>query len=853
MPLYRDGKVYPSHTQEETQDAPAPSQLAPATQLERSPDCRNFKDTPAFGILCSTMDRLRNEKPAKRIDTLTRERPVYHLKEANLARAYTEVLGLDKHGDAAKRLKNWKTPVDGQVGSSSVPIADTKENASGDFARVAYHEIKSRSTVEQGSLTIGDVNDLLDKLAGPNVKTADVVAILRTVNEKATAAEQEWIIRIILKAGTLFNVCSDLKRVCWTLYEPDIKLEKHCFLPQLCHRSPNSNHDAIAKLVGGPSLEFIMEEKLDGERIQLHMRGGGAEWFYCSRKAKDYIKVFDILYLNGKCLTDRRLDERKKLLRSPRLFSNLDAFKGRLEFVEERRGRTGKDIRNFLEEILEQKILISWYLVAGGDREVARGRFPACFVVCESPKKTTGAESGRGEKHSRALADSRFTTLCKVGSGMTLADYEWILGHEVADATADVYIEPEHSFVIAVKASEIVFPATGYGSGYTLRFPRCRYIFWDRESRSHPSSDETQDRDMWNCLSLQEFTEALQNKENKRYTDDDQGTFFVVASEDAESQRAFTQTLAEYDAKLGSSNADSKNEEMEEEEEDDEQSAVADAVDKADVFATKQLVDWGMGDDDGRTPSFSPTLRSAAADDSDASSHDEAEDQEEYEEEEEEEEREEEAGTREMSPTLPAPSTGSDPQASQAAQEDDGEGYRPLFPVAQAGKESQMSGEAMEYDEDSLFATFTFYIDTPENAELNDLASSSPPSAAIERLDKVAGLLTEHGGRIVTNLMDATHVIMDDEDSAPDLRPKRKYIVTPSWVEECVDEDTLVDEDSKTSQTQSALMTKSEYQGTAAPSRYDRRKPIPNLSGAGLSVGHLRPGAHISTAARETM
>lgn len=34
-----------------------------------------------------------------------------------------------------------------------------------------------------------------------------------------------------------------------------------------------------------------MEEKLDGERIQLHMRGGGAEWFYCSRKAKDYSEL----------------------------------------------------------------------------------------------------------------------------------------------------------------------------------------------------------------------------------------------------------------------------------------------------------------------------------------------------------------------------------------------------------------------------------------------------------------------------------------------------------------------------------------------------------------------------------
>lgn len=31
-----------------------------------------------------------------------------------------------------------------------------------------------------------------------------------------------------------------------------------------------------------------MEEKLDGERMQLHMRGSAAQWFYCSRKAKDY-------------------------------------------------------------------------------------------------------------------------------------------------------------------------------------------------------------------------------------------------------------------------------------------------------------------------------------------------------------------------------------------------------------------------------------------------------------------------------------------------------------------------------------------------------------------------------------
>lgn len=86
----------------------------------------------------------------------------------------------------------------------------------------------------------------------------EYVPILRRINEQCTPVQQEWIIRIILKgqsvdlvmllipsdlrismrekgvlgclhpeAGTLFNVCSDLKRVCWTLYKPEIHLEQN--------------------------------------------------------------------------------------------------------------------------------------------------------------------------------------------------------------------------------------------------------------------------------------------------------------------------------------------------------------------------------------------------------------------------------------------------------------------------------------------------------------------------------------------------------------------------------------------------------------------------------------------------
>ena len=69
------------------------------------------------------------------------------------------------------------------------------------------------------------------------------------------------------------------------------------------------------------------------------------------------------------------------------------------------------------------------------------------------------------------------------------------------------------SFVVEVKGSEIV-PAGesalwsllksvgNFGIGYTMRFPRCRYIYWDKASRDHPTGDDTQDRDMWNCVCL---------------------------------------------------------------------------------------------------------------------------------------------------------------------------------------------------------------------------------------------------------------------------------------------------------------------------------------------------------------
>jgi DNA ligase 4 len=50
------------------------------------------------------------------------------------------------------------------------------------------------------------------------------------------------------------------------------------FAPMLCKRPTKKIEDSVKEMGGG---EFIIEEKLDGERMQLHKRGN--EYFYCSR------------------------------------------------------------------------------------------------------------------------------------------------------------------------------------------------------------------------------------------------------------------------------------------------------------------------------------------------------------------------------------------------------------------------------------------------------------------------------------------------------------------------------------------------------------------------------------------
>ncbi|WVQ76196.1 hypothetical protein IAR50_005859 [Cryptococcus sp. DSM 104548] len=644
------------------------TKMPPPMTLERPPECVNRNSTPAFYVVVSALESIRKQKQHEKHQTLVRlftlwrqnvgndlyplirllipdkdrERPNYNLKEAALANAYIEALGIMKHSEPADSMIHWKQPVDG-------------EDTSGDFARVCYKVIKDRCTVENGKWSVEAINHTLDELSKNKADKKDKSHILRQVNTYCTALEQEWLIRIILKdlrisirekgilqafhpdAMQLYDKCSDLKRVCWELWNPerrlntnDIQLELfNPFRPQLCAMTKDHTHDSIAKLVGAPHKEFIMEEKLDGERIQLHMRGNGAQWFYCSRKAIDYtylygahpgqgsltkyitdifqnqvrniildgemmvwdpmlgkylafgtlktaasmnntdpneprpcFKVFDVLYLNDTCLIDKRLSERRRLLRGGRIFKDIDKYTGRFELVEERTGKTGKDITTYLEKIMESRgegIVVknpdSQYITASRDVDWVKVKPEYSDQMGETFDLLVlggwWGKGGRSGKVSTLLCGLRdqeeigedgerptFQTFCAIGTGLRYSDYTWIMdtrgryfknfdrkdippwlkmGSIGLDDKPDVYIEPEHSFVIKVKASEIVPAAGGYGIGYTLRFPRATHIFGGELDKFRQEREEkVEHRDMWHCWTVNTLYDQM-NSPVKRY------------------------------------------------------------------------------------------------------------------------------------------------------------------------------------------------------------------------------------------------------------------------------------------------------------------------------------------------
>lgn len=243
-----------------------------------------------------------------------RERGVFRLKEQLIAKLLIKLMKISPKSTDGHSLLNWKVP--GKSASS---------RAAGDFAGRCFEALDKRPLrTEPGDIRIGEVNELLDKLAAASGE-AEQLPIFDEFYRRMNPEELQWMIRIILRqmkigatertllnvwhddADALFNVSSSLRHVCWELWDPEVHLKEEeknlgimkCFQPQLASFPIMGTFEKMVEKLKLPPHDpnFYIEEKLDGERIQLHMdqdedTPGGYRFVFWSRKGKNYTYLY---------------------------------------------------------------------------------------------------------------------------------------------------------------------------------------------------------------------------------------------------------------------------------------------------------------------------------------------------------------------------------------------------------------------------------------------------------------------------------------------------------------------------------------------------------------------------------
>ncbi|KAL9599741.1 MAG: hypothetical protein Q9219_003624 [cf. Caloplaca sp. 3 TL-2023] len=564
-----------------------------------------------------------------------RERAMYGLKEKTIGKLLIRVMKINKDSEDGYNLINWKQP--GQGVSSRM---------AGDFAG-RCHEIIGRRPfrTEVGNMTIGEVNNILDELSVAK-KEEEQQRVFDRLYRRMNADELMWLIRIILRqmkvgatektffdiwhpdAESLFNISSNLQRVCWELYDPRIRLEgdnrgislMQCFQPQLAQFQMHDFTKMIAKM--RPTEEdrvFWIEEKLDGERMQLHMITdasvpGGKRFAFWSRKAKDYTylygnglqddnaaltrhlqktfdeniksiildgemitwdpesdamvpfgtlktaaleqqknplskghrplyKVFDILYLNGQPLTAYTLRDRRKALEA-----SVQPEHRRLEIHQFVEATSAKEVEKMLQAVVAEA---SEGLVIKNPRSAYRLNDRNDDWIKVKPEYMTefgealdcvviGGYYGSGHRGGnlssfmcglrvdqnqvkQGVNPIKCYSFFKVGGGFTAQDYaevrhltegKWkpwdpkrppteyieLAGGPLQYERPDVWIRPDESIVISVKAAQVT-PTDSFRTGHTLRFPRFKSL--------------RKDRDWETALSLSGFQQLRSNAEQE--------------------------------------------------------------------------------------------------------------------------------------------------------------------------------------------------------------------------------------------------------------------------------------------------------------------------------------------------
>ncbi|KAL4866354.1 hypothetical protein BDV12DRAFT_173099 [Aspergillus spectabilis] len=565
-----------------------------------------------------------------------RDRAMYGMKEKVIGKMLIKIMKIDKNSEDGLNLLNWKLP--GQSTTSSM---------AGDFAGRCYDVVSKRPMrTEVGNMLIDEVNEKLDQLSTAS-KEEQQLPILSEFYRRMNPEELKWLIRIILRqmkvgatertffdvwhpdAENLYSISSSLRRVCWELHDPNLRLDAEdrgvslmqCFQPQLAQFQMQSLDRMIGRMK--PTEDdsvFWIEEKLDGERMQLHMVSdasapGGKRFRFWSRKAKDYtylygngiydeagsltrhlkdafadgvdnlildgemitwnteqdapepfgtlktaalseqrnpfqkgihplLRVFDILYLNGRDLTRYTLRDRRNALQKA-----IKPVHRRFEIHSFEEATTKEEVeaslRNVVAEASEGLVLKNprspyrlnerhddWmkvkpeYMTEFGeslDLIVIGGYYGSGHRGGNLSSFLCGLRVDENQS-SQGSNPKKCYSFCKIGGGFTAADYanirhhtdgkwtEWnpkkppttyieLAGGDAQYERPDMWIKPESSVVLCIKAASVSV-SDQFRIGLTLRFPRFKRLRMDKDWKS--------------ALSVQEFMDLKSNVEQEQ-------------------------------------------------------------------------------------------------------------------------------------------------------------------------------------------------------------------------------------------------------------------------------------------------------------------------------------------------
>lgn len=226
-------------------------------------------------------------------------RQLYLLQEKRLGKLLAKALGLAPVTAEYKNLVNYRS--------------DTRMRSN--FADIAYETVLRRSTIESWSnLDLGQLAEVLRQLS--NQKQQEQQKTLEFLLSCMCAREMKWVFRIILRnmrlhvtekvlllywhpdAVDLLNVTSNLEYVCHTLWDPTKSLDSgereiqpmRCFKPMrtLFKKRALADFEGIRALM--PEEGFFIEEKIDGERIQIHLCDRKLRYF--SRRGQDFTDLY---------------------------------------------------------------------------------------------------------------------------------------------------------------------------------------------------------------------------------------------------------------------------------------------------------------------------------------------------------------------------------------------------------------------------------------------------------------------------------------------------------------------------------------------------------------------------------